>query len=144
MKLVLNIEPKPQSRPRFSRWGTYDDPKMKIWRKKVTNYIVENYDDIYFDDAVSVAVTFYMTAPQSISKEPTKRSKQKTKDRFRNFIYEKIWHTKKPDLDNLIKAIFDSITDSEVIWTDDNIVCHLEAKKIYSPNPRIEIQIEYI
>lgn len=30
MKLTLNIEPKPQSRPRFTRFGSaYDDPKMK-------------------------------------------------------------------------------------------------------------------
>lgn len=28
MKLTLNIEPKPQSRPRFTRYGrAYDDPK---------------------------------------------------------------------------------------------------------------------
>lgn len=49
---------------------------------------------------------------------------------------------KKPDLDNLIKSLFDSISKSEIVWSDDNIVCDLRAKKIYSPNPRIEIEIE--
>lgn len=32
MKLVLNIEPKPQTRPRFSKFGTYEDPKIQWMR----------------------------------------------------------------------------------------------------------------
>nr|DAS45728.1 MAG TPA: Endodeoxyribonuclease RusA [Caudoviricetes sp.] len=36
MKLTLNIEPKPQSRPRFARRGnfttTYETGDMKTWR----------------------------------------------------------------------------------------------------------------
>ena len=33
MKLTLNLKPKPQSRPRFTRFGRpYDDPQMKAWR----------------------------------------------------------------------------------------------------------------
>ena len=51
---------------------------------------------------------------------------------------------KKPDLDNLIKSLFDSISKSEIVWSDDAIVCDLRARKLYSPNPRIEIEIEEI
>ncbi|MCC9977510.1 RusA family crossover junction endodeoxyribonuclease, partial [Streptococcus agalactiae] len=68
------------------------------------------------------------------------------------FINELIWHVKKPDIDNLIKAVFDSISDagydriqkSGIVWSDDNIVCDLRAKKKYSQNPRIKVRIEEI
>lgn len=143
-KLIIDIEPKPQSRPRFSKWGTYESREMKEWRKKVTDYFIENYSGHYFDCAAKVKITFYMKAPKTISKEPSKRARLKTIEKFQRFVRELIWHDKKPDLDNLVKAVFDSISKSEIVWTDDNIVCDLHAKKVYSPNPRIEIEIEEI
>lgn len=144
MKLIIDIEPKPQSRPRFSKWGTYEAPEMTKWRKEVTDYIIENYSGHYFDCAAKVNITFYMKAPKTISKEPSKRARLTTLKKYQNFVRELIWHDKKPDLDNLVKAAFDSISKSEIVWTDDNIVCDLHARKVYSPNPRIEIEIEEI
>nr|DAN72271.1 MAG TPA: Endodeoxyribonuclease RusA [Caudoviricetes sp.] len=38
MKMILNIEPKPQTRPRFSKFGTYEDPKMKAWRRHENDF----------------------------------------------------------------------------------------------------------
>lgn len=143
-KLIIPIEPKPQSRPRFSKWGTYEDPKMLKWRKEVTNYIKENYDGDYFDGAVSVNVTFYMKAPLAISKEPSKRAKLPTLKKYQNFVRELIWHDKKIDIDNLMKSVFDSISKSEVVWKDDGLVSEVHARKLYSPNPRIEMEIKQI
>lgn len=59
---------------------------------------------------------------------------------------------KKITIDNLVKAVFDSISDagydkiqkSGIVWSDDNIVCDLRATKKYSPNPRIKVKIEEI
>ena len=120
----------------------YEDPKMMRWRKQVTDYIKENYDGRYFDGAVRVEVTFYIKAPQNVSKKPSERANDKAKQLYSKYISRLLWHVKKPDLDNLIKSLFDSISKSEIVWTDDNIVCDLRAKKLYSPNPRIEIEIE--
>ncbi|CNB33760.1 RusA family crossover junction endodeoxyribonuclease [Streptococcus agalactiae] len=148
----IPIEPKPQTRPKFSKFGTYEDPKMKKWRKEVSGWIEKNYDGPFFDDCIKVEVTFYMKAPKTLSKEPTQRSKGKTIQIYQNFMRELIWHAKKPDIDNLIKAVFDSISDagydriqkSGIVWSDDNIVCDLRAKKKYSQNPRIKVRIEEI
>lgn len=122
----------------------YEDSKMMKWRKQVTDYIKENYDGRYFDGAVRVEVTFYMKAPQNVSKRPSERAKHKAKQLYLKYISRLLWHIKKPDLDNLIKSLFDSISKSEIVWSDDNIVCDLRARKLYSPNPRIEIEIEEI
>ena len=120
----------------------YEDPKMMKWRKQVTDYIKENYDGRYFAGAVRVEVTFYMKAPQSVSKKPSERAKNKAKQLYSKYISERLWHIKKADVDNLVKSLFDSISKSEIVWSDDNIVCDLRARKLYSPNPRIEIEIE--
>ncbi len=122
----------------------YEDSKMMKWRKQVTDYIKENYDGRYFDGAICVKVTFYMRAPKNVSKKPSKRAKDKAKQLYSKYISRLLWHVKKPDLDNLIKSLFDSISKSEIVWSDDNIVCDLRARKLYSPNPRIEIEIEEI
>lgn len=122
----------------------YEVPEMMKWRKQVTDYIKENYNGRYFDGAIRVDVVFYMKAPQNVSKRPTERSKDKAKQLYSRYISEGLEHVRKPDLDNLIKSLFDSISKSEIVWSDDNIVCDLRARKLYSPNPRIEIEIEEI
>lgn len=67
MKMILNIEPKPQTRPRFSKFGTYEDPKMKAWRRQCSQLIEQEYDGQFFDGPIMVDVTFYMKAPLSVS-----------------------------------------------------------------------------
>lgn len=73
MKTTLNIEPKPQTRPRFSKFGTYEDPRMKAWRRRCSQLIEQEYDGQFFDGPISVDVTFYMKAPLSVSKSPRQK-----------------------------------------------------------------------
>lgn len=46
----------------------------------------------------------------------------------------------KCDLDNLVKFLLDTAVDVQII-TNDNIVCVLKARKLYSKLPRVEFQI---
>ena len=89
-------------------------------------------------------MTFYLPAPKTISDPPKPRSRQKKIKEYDDFINEQIYVDKKPDLDNLEKAVYDSISKSEIVWTDDNIIIEHTTRKVYSPNPRIEIEIEEI
>lgn len=86
-------------------------------------------------------MTFYIQAPKSLSEPPKPRAKQKKRQEYDDFINERIYVDKKPDLDNLEKAVYDSISKSEVVWTDDSIIVEHTTRKKYSPNPRIEIDI---
>ena len=46
------------------------------------------------------------------------------------------------DCNNYFKLLLDSITESEAIWADDNVVCERVNRILYdSDNPRIEITI---
>lgn len=134
MKMILNIEPKPQTRPRFSKFGTYEDPKMKAWRNKCRLLITKLYtDQPALEGALKVKAKFYVKAPQYISK--VKKNKQALTD-------EIIPVSKKADLDNYIKALFDSANG--ILYKDDGQIAEIYAIKVYSTSPRIEVEIEEI
>lgn len=144
-KLIIPIEPKPQSRPRSSiknnRIIVREDRNMRVWRRACTMLVKNIYKGPFYETPIKVDVTFFMEAPEKLKKEPSERSRQSTKEKFIKFVNELIWHDKLPDIDNLVKSVFDSITKSDKVWSDDNIICYLVAKKVYSPNPRIEVEI---
>ena len=53
------------------------------------------------------------------------------------------WHTKKPDIDNLTKFVFDALNG--VYWRDDSIICWKETVKQYTDIvPRVEVITEEI
>ena len=79
-----------------------------------------------------------------MAEPPKPRSRQKKKDEHARFIAEEIPHDKKIDLDNLEKSVYDSISKSEIVWKDDCLIVEHTTRKLYSPNPRIEIEIEEI
>lgn len=134
MKLILNIEPKPQTRPRFSKFGTYEDPKMKAWRNKCRLLIAKFHTgQPVLEGALKAKVRFYIKPPQYISK--VKKNKQALTD-------EIIPVSKKADLDNYIKALFDSANG--ILYKDDGQIAEIYAVKVYSASPRIEFEIEEI
>lgn len=140
---LIPFEPKPQSRPRSGKFGVYEVPEMARWRKKVTDFVKQNYDGDFYDLPIRLDVTFYMKAPKKMAEPPKPRSRQKKKDEYARFIAEKIPHDKKIDLDNLEKSIYDSISKSEIVWKDDCLIVEHTTRKLYSPNPRIEVNIFY-
>ena len=48
-------------------------------------------------------------------------------------------HNKKPDLDNLTKAVLDALNG--VFFRDDSIIHSLKLSKIYGSTPKIEVRI---
>ena len=148
MKLVLNIEPKPQSRPKATRRGRhagiYEVPAMMKWRHKCTELVKATYSGPYFDSAIKVDMTFYIQAPKKMAEPPKPRSRPKKIQEYDDFINERIFVDKKPDLDNLEKAVYDSISKAEIVWKDDNIIVEHTTRKKYSPRPRIELEIEVL
>lgn len=135
MKLILEIEPKPQSRPRFARRGnfttTYEDKDMKSWRNNCQLLIANQYmGQPILEGALRAKVRFYIKPPQYISK--VKKNQQALLD-------EIIPVGKKPDIDNYEKALYDSM--SEIVFKDDGQIALHDVGKFYSLNPRIEVEV---
>lgn len=136
MKLTLNIEPKPQSRPRFARRGsfttTYEDKGMKAWSNHCQLLIANQYmDQPILEGALRARLRFYIKPPQYISK--VKKNQQALLD-------EIIPVGKKPDIDNYEKALYDSM--SGIVFQDDGQIALHDVGKFYSLNPRIEVEVE--
>ena len=51
----------------------------------------------------------------------------------------KIRHTKKPDLDNLIKSVTDAL--NKVCYEDDTLIVSIHATKVYSETPGVTIML---
>lgn len=117
--------PQPQKRPRaFTRgkhakvYSPTSEQKVKVSQAA---HMLKG-DGYYFDDAVSVRIYYYFHRPKS--HYGTGKNSNVIKDSAPHH------HIKRPDLDNLNKAVLDGITDGG-LWSDDSIVCHLSVVKQY-------------
>jgi crossover junction endodeoxyribonuclease RusA len=119
--------PKPQARPRVVKRGKFASaysPKTP-WRKAVTEAALKQKEaGYYFDEALSVSIVYYFARPKSHF--GTGKNKYKIKDQY----YNNPFHTKRPDIDNLNKAVLDAIGDAG-LWKDDSLIWYLDTRKVY-------------
>ena len=98
--------------------------KHKAWRKAIVQEAIATLPDDWqpIDEPCELIVNFYMPKPASV-----KRSLP----------------TVSPDLDKLIRAVGDSLTDSGVV-TDDSRIVRISARKLYAEGiaPGATIQVK--
>lgn len=133
MKIIINEAPMSQSRPRFNSYSKRAYEKVDITNyKKRVGYTAKQVikKPIEKGIALKIDVVFYMQTPKSVSN---------IKKNAVNLRNEVIRVTKKPDIDNLLKAILDGLNG--IAFDDDNQITDVTMKKRYSLTPRIEIDI---
>ena len=124
-ELILKIPGKPISkmRPRFARRGkfvtTYNAQESEEGKFVcLMQSQLKGHQPIPAGTPIKLTVIFYMPIPASMPKKKLKADVQ---------------HTKKPDLDNLIKFVKDCANG--VLWHDDSQVNNIQASKLYSFSP---------
>lgn len=124
MELTVLGQPIPKGRPRFTRSGhTYTPQRTKDYEKLIRSHL----PDIHFSDVVHVEII-------AIFKRPQRLNRKSDPDGL-------IHHDKRPDLDNVIKAVLDALNS---ILKDDSIVQSISAQKFYAEKhhqPRTIIKI---
>lgn len=126
IKIIIRQTPVSQPRPRVTRWGCFDPSKeKKAWAKMQIADQIKNP----LDQPIYLKIFFYMPIPKSTSKKKQKLMEDGL-----------IKHTKRFDLDNLLKFALDSM--NEIAFKDDSQVYKVEAEKLYSHDPRTEIYME--
>jgi Holliday junction resolvase RusA-like endonuclease len=120
-QLFVEGKPVPQgSKKAFKRGNQIvlveANPALKQWRADVClaaklELMAQNCVEP-FTDAVHVSYTFIIPRPVSV---------------------KRLWPSVAPDLDKLIRAVNDSLTDARV-WSDDSLVVSLDAVERYAEN----------
>lgn len=142
VNFTIDGEAKGKERPRFSkntgRAYTADQTIMyENWIKLLYRSTVKHY----FQGNVKMIVNCYYEITKN-DREAIKKNNIKTKE------YKEVKAkldgfsrpTKKPDLDNIIKAIADSLNG--IAYKDDAQIVEIESKKFYSEAPRVEVTIQ--
>lgn len=132
-EFFISTIPIGQARPKFARIGNhvhaYDPAKSRGYKLYIKNQIMDK-NPARMEGPLTLIVDFLMPRPQA------HYGKKGLKDSAPYYC------TTKPDLDNLIKAVKDAITNTGMIWKDDSYVCVEMASKKYSEVPGIKIIIQ--
>lgn len=124
-------EPVAKGRPRFTRQGrAYTPKKTHDYESEVAlmaKQAMGNQEPLETPIAVFVHVTFPI--PQSYSKKRTEACLNGSER-----------HTKRPDLDNCVKAITDGMND--IVYKDDSQITSIHATKVYGTTAMVEVMVK--
>ena len=129
MKIDFFVSGVPKAQPRVKAFvrgghaGVYTPDSAESWKQAVRQEAVANAPESVIAAPIRVHLEFFLKRPKA---------------HFGRDGYPKPnhpnAHAKKPDLDNLIKAVTDAITDTQRVWIDDSQVYEITARKIYGLN----------
>ena len=132
LKFEILGTPVGKGRPRFSTRGGYT---RAITPEKTVNY--ENLVKLSYSltcgqtnlqGAIKAQIKAFFPIPKSTSKK--KANEMELGD---------VFHTHRPDADNIVKAILDALNG--VAYHDDSQVVHVDVVKLYSSKPRVEVTL---
>lgn len=128
MRIELGIEPMGAVRTTRAMAGRTRAGQRYAAYKEFIAWEVKKKIKSPLTQAVGIeSITFHMPIPKSLE------GKVKVGQ----------WHTKKPDIDNLVKGLFDAANG--VAWVDDNRIVSIgQIKKVYSDKPGIVFSVEEI
>lgn len=123
-----------KGRPRFRRnknfVQTYTDEKTVAWEKKVYAAAAYAMSSPYpLETPVAVYLYFGIPIPKSHCKKRAKACLDGLEA-----------PSKRPDLDNMAKAVIDGMNG--VIFKDDGQIVSLHMKKVYSSDPGVDILVK--
>ncbi len=139
MKVSFTIlgEPQGKGRPRFTKVGsyvkTYTPDKTAAYENLVKLEYERQCRGVRFGDKDFLEMRIY-----AFYGIPKSTSKKKRGQMLEGIIRP----SKKPDMDNVIKVIADSLNN--VAYRDDTQIVDSYIRKLYSESPRVEIEIEKI
>ena len=130
-EFVVAGVPIAKSRPRFVKRGNFVQtytPEKTVNYENLVRLSYTQYSGIKFIGAIRAEIQAYFPIPKSVSK----------KKRLAMMCNAEKY-IKKPDNDNIAKAILDALNG--IAYDDDSQVTELLITKAYSDKPRAEIKL---
>ena len=130
IKFTVPGEPQGKQRPRWAPRGTYTPKKTVEFETYIRELFAIGFPDfVPFDGALEIRLHIFVSIPES-----TSRKKRKM------MMDGEIKPTKKPDYDNVAKAVGDSL--EKIAFKNDNQFVRAVIDKDFSDKPRLEITIK--
>lgn len=124
-------DPRGKGRPRVTKNGTYTDSETKAYEQKIITYYKKSFGSYKWPAEAFISVK--VTAHYQIPKRATKAAVAAMQAR-------KVFPTRKPDIDNVLKVVLDALNG--VAYEDDAKVVCVEAEKVYSFEPKLVIEVK--
>lgn len=129
-RLVMTIEPKPKERPRAAIIGGHArifTPKTtESYEKEIRAAWVRANGDKPEEGPLRARIYFGLPIPKS-----------ETKANKLLMVLRKVFPTKRPDLDNLIKSVLDALNG--VAYKDDCQIVTMLSRKNYAEAPYVKV-----
>ena len=116
--LEINVRPIPKARPRLSKFAVYTPKKTADYENLISFEWKRRYKDLILKNAVKLDLLFCFKKAKSCKKD---------------------YHTQRPDIDNLEKAILDGL--NKTAFEDDCQVVEMKSKKVFSDTDKILITV---
>jgi len=121
-------KPVAKARPRVVRLPngqsrTYTPKATASWEEMIRYQALGHRPAALIDGPISVDATFYLPKPKSRRKSD-------------------VWADRKPDWDNLGKAVTDALEG--LFWANDSRIVDCRVRKLYGDPPRVEIEIREV
>ena len=144
MNVSFRVNGIPKAQPRMKAYnkgrhaGVYDPGTANDWKSLVQIKAYENKLKKTLTGPLRLSLCFWMPRPKAHYR--TGKYSEYLKDNA------PMWHSSKPDCDNLKKAVMDAITATGCIWHDDCQVANSITTKFYtsthgSMKPGVEVYI---
>ena len=137
ISFTITGQPKALKRHRPSARGGYYDPSSKD-KKDIWLQIAKYKPKMPYAGDICIKIVFYMQRPKNHYR--TGKYKHLLKDKCKGIVY----HSNKPDLDNVVKFYLDVFQGKDRMICDDSQICMLFAEKKYAEIPRTEVTISEI
>lgn len=116
--IEINARPIPKARPRLSKFAVYTPKKTADYEKLIAYEWKRRYKNLILKNAVKLDLLFCFKKAKSCKKD---------------------YHTQRPDIDNLEKAILDGL--NKIAFVDDCQVVEMKSKKVFSDTDKILITV---
>ena len=130
---VIPGTPVGKGRPKFARRGNFTVAYTPEKTASYENLVKVKAEEAMkgrpaIDGAVAVTIWLWVTPPASWSQKKQRQA-----------LSHEILPTSKPDVDNVIKGIFDAM--NEIVWKDDKQAVDVLVRKRYSETARATVEV---
>ena len=129
-RLMMTLEPKPKERPRAAiiagRARIFTPKTTEAYEKEIRAAWIRNNGNKPEEGPLRVRIYFGLPIPKSA-----------TKANRALMVLRKVFPTKRPDLDNLCKAVLDALNG--VAYQDDSQIVTMATRKNYAEVPYVKV-----